>query len=80
MTLEGPYTLHRLQQLPQELRRMRSLRLRDLLGRSLRHDLAAFVAAFGAEVDDVVGGFDDVEVVFDHQHRVAVVDQAVEAF
>jgi hypothetical protein len=32
-------------------------------------------AALRAEVDDPVGGLDDIEVVLDHQHRVALVDQ-----
>ena len=34
-------------------------------------DFAALVAAFGAEVDEPVGGFDDVEIVFDDQKRGA---------
>ncbi len=32
------------------------------------------------EVDHPVGGLDDVEVVLDHDHGVAGVDQAVEHF
>ena len=36
------------------------------------------VAALGAEVDELVGGLDHVEVVLDHDHRVALLDQAVE--
>jgi hypothetical protein len=44
------------------------------------HDLAAAVAAFGAEVDDPVGGLDDVEIVLDHHDRVALVDQLVQHF
>jgi len=40
-----------------------------------RDHRAAAVSAFGAEVDDPVGGFDDVEVVFDHNHGVASVDE-----
>jgi hypothetical protein len=39
---------------------------------------AAAVAAFGAHVDEPVGGLDDVEVVLDDDHGVAVVAQAVE--
>ena len=39
---------------------------------------AAAGAAFGAEVDDPVRGLDDVEVVLDHDHRVAVVAQPVQ--
>src|SRR5947209_10198453 len=44
---------------------------RDLFGRAGGDDLPALVAAFGTEVDHVVGGLDHVEVVLDHQHRVA---------
>jgi hypothetical protein len=35
-------------------------------------------APFGAEVDDVVDRLDHVEVVFDHHHRVAGVDQTLQ--
>src|SRR5277367_286834 len=52
----------------------------DLLRRALRDDLAAGVAAFRAHVDDPVGGFHDLEVVLDHNHRVALVDQLVQHF
>ena len=41
-------------------------------------DLAARVAAFRAEVDDPVGGADHVEVVLDHDQRMAGVDQPAE--
>ena len=43
-------------------------------------DAAAAVAAFGAEVDDVVGGFDDLQIVLDDNDGVAGVDQSVEDF
>ena len=51
----------------------------DFLGGAAAQDFAARVSAFGAQVDDVVGGFDDVEVVFDYDGGVAGVYQAVEA-
>src|SRR5229473_1165486 len=47
----------------------------DVLGRAGSHDQAAACAAFGAEVDHPVGGLDDVEVVLDHDDRVAGLDQ-----
>src|SRR4051812_42101479 len=50
----------------------------NFFGRSDCDDLAAAGAAFGAEVDDVVGGFDDVEVVFDDDDGVAGVDELLE--
>ena len=40
--------------------------------------LPAAVAAFGTEVDDPVGRLHHVEVVLDHEHGVAVVDQALQ--
>ena len=41
-------------------------------------DPAAAVAALRPEVDDPVGGLDDVEVVLDDEDRVAAVDQPME--
>src|SRR6185295_12707339 len=38
-------------------------------------DLAPAIAAFRAEVDDVIRGLDDVHVVLDDQDRIAGVDQ-----
>ena len=55
-----------------------ALQARDLLRRAGHHDLAAGVAAFRTEIDDVVGGLDHVQVVLDQQHRVAGVDEPVE--
>ena len=55
-----------------------ALARRDLLGRAGDDDLAAAVAALGAEVDDPVGGLDDVEVVLDDEHGVAGIDQALQ--
>ena len=49
-----------------------------ILGRALQYHAAAAVAALGSEVDDPVGLRHDVEVVLDHQHRVAGVDQAMQ--
>src|ERR1700683_1750011 len=51
---------------------------RHLLGRTLRDDAAAFFAAFRTKVNDPIGLFDDVQIMFDDQHRVAERDQAVE--
>jgi hypothetical protein len=48
--------------------------------RADRDDLAAAVAAFGPEIQQPVGGLDDLEIVLDHHHGVALVDQLVEHF
>jgi len=53
------------------------LHRRHLFGRAFRHHHAALDAAFGAEVDDPVGGLDDVEIMLDHDH-VALLDKPVE--
>ncbi len=51
---------------------------RDLRRRARAHQLAARLAALGPEVDDPVGGADDVEVVLDHDQRMAGGDQLAE--
>ena len=50
----------------------------DVLGRALGDELAAVLAGLGTEVEDPVGGFDDVEVVLDDEQRVAGIDEAAE--
>ena len=52
--------------------------LRDVFGRAFGDELAAVFAGLGAEVEDPVGAFDDVEVVLDDQQAVAGVDEALE--
>lgn len=41
--------------------------LRHLFWGAAHHDLAALVAAFGAEIHDPVSTADHIEVVFDHE-------------
>ena len=41
---------------------------------------AAVVASLRAEVDDIIGRLDHVQVVLDHHDRMPVVDQPVQAF
>ena len=50
----------------------------DLFGGAFGDDLAAVAAGFGAEVDEVIGGLDDLEVVFDDQEGIAGFDETVE--
>src|SRR5580658_8668930 len=47
----------------------------DLFGRSRGHDGTTAGTAFGSQVDHPVRGLDHVEVVLDHDHRVAAVHQ-----
>ena len=50
----------------------------DLLGRGGGDELAAVFAGFRAEVEDPVGGLDDIEVVFDDEQGVAGIDEFLE--
>src|SRR5437773_10656715 len=57
---------------------MRPLLGGDLFGSPHRDDLTSACAALGAEVDHMVRGLDDVEVVLDDEDRVAGVDEATQ--
>jgi hypothetical protein len=48
--------------------------LGDFFGGSGGDDFAALGASFGADVEDVVGFGDDIEVVFDHDDGAAFID------
>ena len=50
----------------------------DLLGWALGDELAAVFARFRAEVENPIGGFDDIEVVFNDEQRVAGIDELPE--
>ena len=52
--------------------------LRDRLRSPLRDDAPAAGAPLRSQVDDVVSGADDVEVVLDDHHRVPLIDQPAE--
>src|SRR3954452_21450986 len=51
---------------------------RYVFGRAGHNDTSALVAALRAEVDDPVGGLDDVQVVLDHEDGVPTVDEAMQ--
>lgn len=50
----------------------------DLFGGAGGYDVASGVAAFGTDVDDVVGAFDYIEVVLDDYNSMAFFNQPVE--
>ena len=52
--------------------------LHDLFRRSLGDDAAPAAAAFWPEIDDPVGSLEDVEVVLDHDDRIAMVAEPVQ--
>ncbi len=59
----------------QELTGIRAFDLHNLFRCAFLGDqFAAAVTSFGAEINDPIGDLDDIEVVFDDQHRVAGID------
>src|SRR5216684_2917184 len=62
----------------EDLARVRFFCTGDEFWRSLGDDAPAAFTAFGAEVDDPVSLFDDVEMVLDDQHGVAEIDEALQ--
>ena len=60
------------EQAPQLAAGLGLLARRDIERRACRHDPPALVAATGTEIDDVVGVGDELEVVLDHDQRVAL--------
>src|SRR5437763_1502317 len=67
------------QQLGQKFAGVRCLARRNLLGSAASDQFAALVASLRAEVDDIIGRLDHVQVVLDHHDGVTVVDQPVQA-
>ncbi len=64
--------------LSQELSGMRSGSSGDFLGCPFATTWPPRSPPSGPEIDHIVGGLDDVEVVLDHDYRVAVIRQAAE--
>src|SRR5260370_42618518 len=52
----------------------------DLLRGAPRDYPAALIPSVGAKVNNPIGGFDYIEIVFDHDHRMPGIDQALEYF
>ena len=50
----------------------------DFLGCSGGNNLPALIARVGAEVDDPIGGFHDLEVVLDDEHGMPGIHQSLE--
>lgn len=59
---------------------MAAFDLSDLFGCSDGYDLTTAVAAFRPDVDDMVGGFHHVQIVFDHHDGIALIDQFMQHF
>ena len=54
------------------------LDLGNLFRRAGRDHLPAAIAAFWSNVDDMVRGLDDIEVVFNDDHSIALIHQLVQ--
>ena len=59
---------------------MRFLELGDLFWASGGDDGTTVVAALGTEVDEVVGGFDNVHIMLDDDYGIASVDQTMQDY
>ena len=51
--------------------------LDDLFRRTLGDDRAALVAAFRANINDVVGTFNHIEIVLDDNDRISIIDDSL---
>ncbi len=47
----------------------------DLLWRTFRDDMAAFVSGTRTQIDQPIGGLDDVEIVFDDNYRMTSIHE-----
>ena len=54
--------------------------LHNLFRRARRDELPATRAAFGAQVHDVIGARDQIQIMLDHQNRVALSCDDVKIF
>src|SRR5689334_6433900 len=66
------------EQRTQELTSVRRRHLGDVFWCSGGNDHSAAVAPVRTEIDDPVGGLDDVEVMLDDEHGVAAIDETVQ--
>ena len=62
----------------QECSRIGTFALRHFFGGAFSNDLASCVATFGTQVDDPVGDFYDVQIVFDDDDGMACFDELME--
>ena len=55
--------------------RRRALEFSDVFRCAFGDEASAMGAGIGPEVDDPIGAFDHIEIVFDHQQRVSGIDE-----
>ncbi len=62
----------------QERRCGGTLRFRNFLRRAVRDETPSRVAAFGAQLDEVIGVGENIEMMLDHDDRVARIDELMQ--
>ena len=50
----------------------------NIIRRSAKNKLAALIPAIRAKVDQIIRAFDDVEIMFNDQDRIAPIDQPLQ--
>jgi hypothetical protein len=58
---------------------IRVLHLRNFFRCAAPHNLAAFIAALRAQINDIVRTFQDIQVMLNHHQGVAAIHQLIEA-
>ena len=67
-----------MQKLSQIASRMRAFAFGNFFGRAHRYDRTAAVAPLGTEIDDMIRRFDNVKIMLDHKHGIAVLTKTVQ--
>ena len=66
------------EQRTKDLARVGAARACDFFRCARGHDASTVFTTFRTKIDNVVGAFDYVEIVFDHQHRIAERDEPLQ--
>ncbi len=59
------------------LARVASGASRNVFRRALRYDFPARIPGIRSEINNPIGGLDHIEIVFDHQHGMTGIDEAL---
>lgn len=76
--MHGLFKIVKLQKMFEILTSIATRIFGDLFGRTLGDDLPAACPALRAHIDNVVGAFDDIEVVLNDDHTVASIDERLQ--
>ena len=53
--------------------------MHDVFGSTGKYEASTLVATIGTKVDDMVGTFDDIKVVFNHDDGMSTLDESVKS-